>query len=254
LALALESSSAALSALGEAQSPVQSAQTVQPSLEVLHKDLITLFSLIYASVTKLAICLKPTSPTYSACHSPLQDLSRNLIAVATNVAFFDEAVHGQALVREVQLTAREIVEAARGLLQSLITTVHAPSAVEDGGDYLIRTGTVHELIETARGASGGLSRDNLDAVRKKWAADKAVMDDAMKELDEMLVDVDANDGKEEEEEEFDDGWDELGLGGTQKMTDAECRRAKGVRWRTLSLGMYPEADSCMLRSNLSSAL
>jgi hypothetical protein len=133
-------------------------------------------------------------------------------------------------VQEVLLTALELVEAVAGLLRALIVTVRAPTGAEDGGEYLILTGTVHELVERARApAPAGLACDNLDAVRKKWAEDRAVMEDAFKELDEMLVEEEEGGETQEDigEDDVDDGWDELGLG-MQKMSADERRRAKTV--------------------------
>jgi cyclin-D1-binding protein 1 len=205
-----------------------------PALPVLHKDLISLLSLVYAQITKLAICLKPASPTYSAAVSPLQEMSKHVIAIATCAALFDEDVHGTTLVQEVRSAAREVLESVDAFLKTLRNLLNSTAAPEDNQEYLVRTGAVHELIEHARGPNG-LSKTNLDAVRRRWDADQDVLKDAFKEFEEMLEE--STDEADEEEDEFGDGWDELGLG-TQKMTDKELARAKSVRSYNFTLRLH----------------
>jgi hypothetical protein len=199
-----------------------------PHVGTLHKDFISLLSLVYAQATKLAILLKPASPTYSAAVSPAQDMSKHVVAIATCAALFDPRTHGATLVSEARSTAQEVLESVTGLLQALISSLTSPNA-EDNGDYLVRTGAVHELVEMARGPDG-LSQDNLSAVRKKWKEDQSVLKDAFKEIEELLQDTS---DEEEEEDDFDDGWDELGLK-ESKMTPEEMSRVKTVRLPRIS--------------------
>jgi hypothetical protein len=184
-------------------------------------------SFIYAQITKLAICLKPASPTYSACLSPLQELSKHVIALATCASLFDADAHGSTLVVEVCATAQEVIERTRALLTALIATIVTPAAAPDNEqEYLTRTGSVHELIEQARGPNG-ISKSNIEAVRKKWAADSGVLKDAFAEFEEMLEDSNG-DNNDQPEDDIDDGWGELGLK-NDVMTGDELSRAKSVR-------------------------
>jgi hypothetical protein len=199
-----------------------------PHVGILHKDFISLLSLVYAQATKLAILLKPTSPVYSAAVLPAQDMSKHVVAIATCAALFDPHIHGATLVSEARSTAQEVLESVTGLLQALISSFTSPNA-EDNGEYLVRTGAVHELVETARGPDG-LSQDNLAAVRKRWKEDQSVLKDAFKELEELLQDTS---DEEEEDDDFDDGWDELGLK-ESKMTPDEVSRVKTVRLPRIS--------------------
>jgi cyclin-D1-binding protein 1 len=87
---------------------------------------------------------------------------------------------------------------------------------------MVRTGGVHDLIDKALGAKG-ISKDNLGAVKKKWGEDRATLEDAFREVGEMVVE--GEEGGDENEEE--DGWDELGLG-SGKMDKNELERTKQV--------------------------
>jgi len=92
-----------------------------------------------------------------------------------------------------------------------------------GEEYMMRTGGVHDLIDKAKGATG-LSKDNWGAVRKKWGQDRGMLDDAVREVVEMVEEEEGGGGGEDE----DDGWDELGLGSGKKMDKNELERTKQV--------------------------
>lgn len=214
---------------------------------MLHKDLLSLFTLIYASTTRLAISLKPSSPTWSASITPLQELARNALAVTTCACFYDEEMHGRTLKKEVTATAREIIGAVQDLVQTLSRTFLS-SNPEDSNDYLVKTGTIHTLVDRARGPEG-VPKDNLSGVRRRWAENKSVMDDAFKEVGEMIEEVESEaDAEEDAEDEFlDDGWDELGLG-SKKMDKDELRRAKTVRQLLHLLWIFTLTRSLPIRS------
>ncbi len=74
---------------------------------------------------------------------------------------------------------------------------------------------MHDVINKAR----DLPADNVSAVRRLWERDTESLDDALREVADMLTD----DGHEE------DGWDELGFDADQKMDATEIRRATQVR-------------------------
>lgn len=150
-----------------------------------------------------------------------------MLAATTCACLHDERTHGATLAKEVKGAAKEVVGAVRDLVQTFLAIATSPDTDEHQDEYLIKAGTVHDLIERARGPDG-ISKDNLIAVRKKWAEDKAVMDDALKEMGEMIEEAEADDDREEAEGESDeDGWDELGLS-SKKMDKHELKRAKAV--------------------------
>lgn len=86
---------------------------------------------------------------------------------------------------------------------------------------MVRTGTVHDLIENAK----GISKDNIAAVRRKWIENRGSLEDGFREVGEMIEDE-----AEDNNDDGDDGWDELGFGKGSKMSTDELERTKKV-WR-----------------------
>ncbi|KAF7789515.1 hypothetical protein EIP86_000461 [Pleurotus ostreatoroseus] len=221
------------------EAPTHNTSTEQPStsvlttilgLNVLHKDLLSLFTLIYATTTKVSLALKPPQPAYSACLPQLQDLARKTSALTTCATLFDEAAHGATLVRLVR-------GAVRNVLGSVAAYAHAFSDITQkdgdnsgnggsGEDYLVRTGAVHDAIEQARQE---VPKNNVDAVRTLWGRDREMLEDSLNEVTEMLEE---EEDEEEDEDDFgdedEDEWDELGLGKKKKMTEVELDRTKSI--------------------------
>ena len=82
----------------------------------------------------------------------------------------------------------------------------ANTFVEDSGDeYLVRTGTVHDLIEKARRE---LPVDNLAAVKMQWKADRGMLEDSLNDINAMIEDAGDEGDDDLEGERFDDD-DEL---------------------------------------------
>jgi hypothetical protein len=220
LTLASQSSSAALASLSQSHS----GSTAPPTLQILQKDLSSLLTLLHSTTTKCALTLNPSSPSYSAALPPLKDLSAHTTALTHCALLFDEGVHGATLTKEVVSVVRDVIEAVRALVQTFLGLFsHSGSGTGKAGEeYMVRTGGVHDLIDKARGANG-ISKDNLSAVRKKWGEDRATLEDAFREVGEMVVE--GEEGGEEDGEK--DGWDELGLG-SGKMDKNELERTKQV--------------------------
>ncbi|KAG2037258.1 hypothetical protein BDR03DRAFT_957813 [Suillus americanus] len=120
-----------------------------------------------------------------------------------------------------------IFEALRAVVQTFLNlAARGPSIARNGSageEYLVRTGTLHDLITQARGPNG-IPKDNISAIRRRWKQDRAALEDSLREVSEMI------DGAEgSESDDVDDGWDELGLGDTGvKMDKDELARAKNV--------------------------
>jgi hypothetical protein len=225
---------AALDALRTASSTCSSALTIlsgspdsipdAPALSILRKDLISLFSLVYSQITKLALSLKPASPAYSASVAPAEDLSKHINAVATCATLFNADVNGATLVAQVRSTTKEIVQAVDLFLQTVITTLGSDAAAPGQGKdiYLIRTGAVHELIEQARGPDG-IPESNVVAVKRHWVEDHRTLKDAVQEFEDMMQPSMGDDL----DDEFGDGWDELGVG-KEELSLEELGRVKAV--------------------------
>lgn len=98
--------------------------------------------------------------------------------------------------------ALDVLQAAKGFVDHcvLITGGAAPPQ-KLKTTLLYLTGSLHELIDHSRG-SDGLSKDNLQAVRKKWSQDRSVLEDGYRELSELLT----SDGADTDF--FDEGLDD----------------------------------------------
>ncbi|KAF9264693.1 hypothetical protein L218DRAFT_925160 [Marasmius fiardii PR-910] len=207
LKLNIETCNAALTSISDDN---RHSTDLQPSLAVIHKDFISLLSLIYASTTKLALVLNPSSPTYSAAVIPLNDLSKHISALSHCAKLFSSIEHGATVTREAVDLAKNVVEAVKVLLRTFL------EREQPTNEYLVKTGTVHDIIEVAR-SSNGLSKDNISAVRKKWKEDSEPLEDGARELKELIE----NPGDASE----DDGWEELGLEPDAPFSDQEADRA-----------------------------
>lgn len=184
---------------------------------MLHKDFLSLLSLVYTSITKLTLTLRPQEPVHVAALGPLRDLAANITSLTTCATLFD--AHGRTLAEETKLAAKEVCETVQALAWTFLE--------EGGAAYLVRTGAVHDLIDKARRE---LSVDNHAAVRKLWASDREILEDVLGELASMIEDSSTEGVDEGEDEEFGDNeWDELGLGSSKKMTEIELDRARKVR-------------------------
>lgn len=118
-------------------------------------------------------------------------------------------------------------QAAKDVLQSVQAYSQAFKDITERGDasaedYLVRTGAVHDSVEQVR---RDLPTDNLAAVRFLWAKDREMLEDSLSEVNDMIEDDGAGDDDFDDE---DDEWDELGLGSSKKMSEAELERTKKV--------------------------
>lgn len=124
-----------------------------------------------------------------------------------------------------------MIQAIRALIHTFLALQSQPGngAGKAGEEYMVRTGAVHDLIDKANGTNG-LSKDNLGAVRKKWRQDRGTLEDAVREVGEMVEEAEKEiggvDGIDTEDDA--DGWNELGLGNGKKMDHSELERTKQV--------------------------
>jgi hypothetical protein len=197
-------------------------------MPVLHQDLISLLSLVYSSTTKLALALKPSSPDYPASLGPLRDIASHVSDLARCASLFNPTIHGATLTREIASVVKDVIESVRSLVLAFtgIESNGTRGAGKGWDEYMVRTGTVHDLIDKARGEDG-LPKNNIDAVRKKWTQDKDSLDDGLRELGEMIEEAKAS--GEERGDRIEDGWDELGISPRMGMTKEELERSRTVR-------------------------
>lgn len=199
---------AALAALKDLDSTTsapegQNARAV--TLKTLLSDFSSLLTLLYQSTTKLAIALKPSSPTYAAALTPLKELRTNIDALASCSCSIEAERFGKALTREARWATEDVVNALQQLFAVFLN--EAGRSGTDTKAYLAKTGAVHEAIERAR----GVSHSNREAVRKRWTSDIDGLEDCVNEVLEST-----NDGDGVREDEEDDGWDDLDIGGSLK--------------------------------------
>ncbi|KAH9901583.1 Grap2 and cyclin-D-interacting-domain-containing protein [Cubamyces lactineus] len=219
LRLLKETCSAALDALKQPLSSTQlSLLSSPPPTATLHKDFQSLLTLIYTSTTKLTLVLRPSAPAPRAALGPINDLGTSITSLAACATLFD--LHGSTLSAYARRASREICDSVISL---------ANTFVEDSGDeYLVRTGTVHDLVEKARRE---LPADNLAAVKMQWKADRGMLEDSLNDINAMIEDAGEEGGDDLEGEGFDDDdeWDELGFGSSKKLSNVELERVKKVQ-------------------------
>ncbi|KAJ3531422.1 hypothetical protein NMY22_g8162 [Coprinellus aureogranulatus] len=213
---------AALHSIADADGivPEDLSQLKDSDFQTIHSDFISLLAYIYSATTKTALALKPSSPTYSASLTPLKELSENVARLASNVRVVRKA-HGATILKEMRASARGVVSAVQGLAQTLVSDLSSSS--EPGEDYLSKVGEVHHAIDQLRG-SNGLSSNNIAAARKIYLADQGSLADALSELQEM------GDPKGNRDDDFDDGWDALGIEASPGLTKEELERLRKVRF------------------------
>ena len=118
----------------------------------------------------------------------------------------------------------DVLQAIRRFLDhcALITdgATHPP---ELKAVHLYLTGSLHELIDHSRG-SDGLSKNNLQAVRKKWLQDRSVLEDGCRELSELL----SSDGTDDDPFNEDSGDEDDLVLDSAPLTVEEAERVKKV--------------------------
>lgn len=215
-------------------------------LSTLRTDFLSLLSLIYSNTTKLSIALNPSTPAYSAAIRPLKDLITHASTLASNASLFLPSVHGRTLTAEVHSVAKSVLTSLEDLASahlSLITRAKADATTSGTEEYLPKTAVVHELIAQAKAAHPqGLSKSNLVAVRKRWLEHAETVSDAEAMLEFECNASDDDDGDDNKDSEFGDGWDdpELDLGSDKVEQGPEHKQlAKTVRRTLLSLPQSP---------------
>lgn len=214
LTLVVENCKAALLAIDNSD---EAAQDSYPSSDfpTLRKDFISLLSLIHASSTKVALALKPSSPHYKAALTPLKDLSNNVAALTHSIRLMRRD-QSATLLKEYTSLAQNVIRAAESLAQNFLDST--TTATEE---YLVRTGTIHDLIDIAR-KPGGLSMTTRDAVQKRWLQNHESIVDGAEEIQQICSPEDT-----EGDDFIDDGWEELGINST-KLSPSELDRTEKV--------------------------
>ncbi|EKM55503.1 uncharacterized protein PHACADRAFT_95478, partial [Phanerochaete carnosa HHB-10118-sp] len=213
LSLLAETCDSAKVALQADPTPIAEA----PSLDLLRKDYLSILTLIYTNTTKASLVLRP-SPAYKASLAPLQELTKYVSSLATCTTLFD--AHGLILTKEVRRHSNDLLEHVRVFAQTLQQQDDLSSK-----EYLIRAGAVHDAVEQIRKA---LPADNRAAVQGRLSSDRDILTDCLGEVQEMVKEGCGEEGELDDWVD-EDGLEELGLGTSKPLSEAECLRAKRVR-------------------------
>jgi hypothetical protein len=198
------------------------AQDSYPSSDfpTLRKDFLSLLSLIHASSTKVALALKPSSPQYKAALIPVKDLSNHVAALVHSIRLMRRD-QSATLLKEYTSLVQNVIGAVESMAQNFLDSAGGTATEE----YLVRTGTVHDLIDMAR-KPGGLSLTSRDAVRKRWLQNHESIVDGAEEIQQVCKPPSSEDP--EGDDFIDDGWEELGINSTMKLSPTELDRTEKV--------------------------
>ncbi|KAF8902143.1 hypothetical protein CPB84DRAFT_1776723 [Gymnopilus junonius] len=217
----VESCTTALTVLSDRLQSEEDHITV--TFSTLRTDFLSILSIIYATTTKVALSLKPSSPQHKASLVPLKDLNNNVAALVHSIRLM-RPKEGATVIGEYESIALGVISAIKSLAQALLEG-ETPDATTQ--EYLLRTGEVHELIDNVR-KPNGLSLDNRDAVQKLWQQVHDSLEDGYQEI-QSICKPPTDEEEEGEEAFFDDGWDELGFSSDQKLSPEELDRAEKVQ-------------------------
>ncbi|WWC95811.1 hypothetical protein V866_002677 [Kwoniella sp. B9012] len=107
-----------------------------------------------------------------------------------------------------------------GLISVVEETNKHIRVLEENGDYLSSTGIVWESIDNLL---NDLSKDESSALKRRWKVHQSTVKDAWQEFKELLEST--SDDDERGNEDGEDGWDELDLGG-EALSEEERKRAE----------------------------
>ena len=246
LNLVVESCKAALIAIDNDEP----AHDSYPSSDfpTLRKDFLALLSLIHASSTKVALALKPSSPQYKAALIPLKDLSNNVAALVHSIRLMRRD-QSATMLKEYTSLVQTVIGAVEYLAQTFLDSTGGTVSEE----YLVRTGTVHDLIDMAR-RPGSLSLTSRDAVRKRWQQNHESIVDGAEEIQQVCRPASSEDP--EADDFIDDGWEELGINPTEKLSPTELERTEKVSpcfflfFQCQSLSVHDPSSRCKQLSSL----
>lgn len=161
--------------------------------------------------------------SYSAAREPLADISRDVTRLAHCAGLF--SVVGPTIRSEAIWATEEVVGSIQTYLLSF-TRSKATQATPEGSksSLMLRVGTIHSTIDQIKSS---FSVDNRAAIAKRWRSDASHLDDAMREVKEIIEEAESNDPGSLEDD-FDDGWGEITNSRAGKLAEHEVETAKKV--------------------------
>ena len=118
----------------------------------------------------------------------------------------------------------DVLQATRGFVDHCVLITDGITPLQKlKATHLYLTGSLHELIDRSR-SPDGLSKNNLQAVRKKWSQDRSVLEDGYRELSELLT----SDGIDGNPFDGDFGDEDVLVLDSAPLTAEEAERVKKV--------------------------
>ncbi|CAE6472247.1 unnamed protein product [Rhizoctonia solani] len=218
---AIFSCATSLDALKASRTQAPQIPEDKPSPENVRSDFISILSLLYARSTSLTLVLNAGS--YSAAREPLTEIARDVARLAHCAGLF--SVSGSTIKSEAVWASEEVIDCIQTYLISFTRSkaTEATSA-ESKAALMLRVGSIHNTIDRIKAK---FSTDNRAAVAKRWQSDASHLDDAMREVKEMIEEAES-DSPSEKNDDFDDGWGEILGGPESKLAAHEVEAAKKV--------------------------
>lgn len=192
----------------------------KPTPAAVRCDFLSLLSLLYARSTSLTLVLKAGPESISAAREPLTEIARDVARLAHCATAF--TVAGPTIRAEATWAAEEVIESIQTYLVGF-TRSNSAGLATDPKTLMLRVGTIHSIIDRVKSS---LSEDNRAAIMKRWQADASHLDDAIREIKEMIEDSERDESAEKDE--FDDGWGEIMDGPGGKLAPDEIETAQKV--------------------------
>ncbi|KAF8742974.1 Grap2 and cyclin-D-interacting, partial [Rhizoctonia solani] len=219
---AIFSCATSLDALKASRSQVPQTPEDNPSPEDVRSDFISILTLLYARSTSLTLVLNADS--YSAAREPLIEIARDVSRLAHCAGLF--SVFGPTMRSEAVWASEEVIDSMQTYLITFTRSkVTDASPAESKAALMLRVGSIHNTIDRVKAS---LSADNRASVAKRWQSDASHIDDAMREVKEMIEEAESDDPVQNDEEDFEDGWGEILGDQASKLATHEVETAKKV--------------------------
>ncbi|CCO32877.1 hypothetical protein BN14_06941 [Rhizoctonia solani AG-1 IB] len=219
---AIFSCAASLDALKASRTQVPQIPEDNPSPEDVRSDFMSILTLLYARSTSLTMVLNADS--YSAAREPLNDIARDITRLAHCAGSF--SVSGPTIRSEAVWASEEVIDCIQTYLISFTRSkATEASRAESKAALMLRVGSIHNTIDRIKAS---FATDNRAAVVKRWQSDASHIEDATREVKEMIEEAGSDDPTENAGDDFDDGWGEILDGQASKLTTHEVEAAKKV--------------------------
>ncbi|CAE7052646.1 unnamed protein product, partial [Rhizoctonia solani] len=159
----------------------------KPSPENVRSDFISILTLLYARSTSLTLVLNAGS--YAAAREPLAEIARDVNRLNHCAGMF--LVSGPTIRSEAIWAAEEVIDCIQAYLVSFTRSKATGASPEESkAALMLRVGSIHNTIDRIKTS---FSIDNRAAVTKRWQSDASHLEDAMREVKEMIEEAESDD-------------------------------------------------------------